>query len=235
MNVHLILYSWLAGLSVLLGGALAHIFISHVRRGALKQYVIHSFMALGAGILLAAVGLVLIPHGIDALNLPTILVSFLLGLGFFAWLDGFLAARGGQFATLMAMLMDFIPEALALGALFAVAPQSALLLAVFIAMQNIPEAFNAYLDLRALKLAAKPLLWLFFALSGVGVVAALIGTHILAAHLGVNAALMVFASGGILYIVFNDLAPAIDYQKSPLPPIFAALGFLLGVIGAKVV
>ena len=65
----------------------------------------------------------------------------------FMLLDRYLARKGGQTATLLAMMMDFVPKSIALGALFALEPGIAMLLAVFIGLQNLPEAFNSFRDL----------------------------------------------------------------------------------------
>lgn len=235
VSINLILYSWIAGIAVLLGGLLAHSVVAHVRSGVIKQYIIHAFLALGSGILLSAVALVLIPRGMQDLKLLPLLVSFIAGLIVFSLLDQYLSNKGGKVGTLLAMLMDFVPEAIALGALFAVDNQLAILLAVFIGMQNIPEAFSAYLDLLASNLKPKFILTVFFLLSFVGIIAAIIGKIFLSDAPLFTAALMVFASGGILYILFNDLAPVIKYKKSMLPAQFAALGFMIGMIGGKVI
>lgn len=67
--------------------------------------------------------------------------------------------------------MDFIPESIALGATFAIEPNLAILLAVFIGLQNLPEAFNAYRDLILSGFTEKKTLIIFFFLSffGIGV------------------------------------------------------------------
>ena len=46
------------------------------------------------------------------------------------------------------MLADFIPESLALGALFLVHQESAILLTLLIAFQNLPEGFNAFIEVK---------------------------------------------------------------------------------------
>ncbi len=42
---------------------------------------------------------------------------------------------------------------------------------------------------------------------------------------------MLFASGGILYLIFQDIAPQVRVEKHWLPPLGAIAGFLLGLIG----
>ncbi|MEZ6108446.1 MAG: hypothetical protein R3B96_20695 [Pirellulaceae bacterium] len=45
------------------------------------------------------------------------------------------------------------------------------------------------------------------------------------------AAVMLFAAGGILYLVFQDIAPQARLKRHWSPPLGAVAGFLLGVIG----
>lgn len=42
---------------------------------------------------------------------------------------------------------------------------------------------------------------------------------------------MAFSAGGILYIIFQDLAPQIRLENSWIPPLGAVLGFLIGLVG----
>lgn len=235
LPTNLILYSWLAGFSVFLGGIIAYFFERKMPKGQAKEFFIHSSLALGSGVLLSAVALVLIPRGLEELELLQIVISFLVGIAFFSFLDSYLSKKGGQVSTLLAMLMDFIPEAIALGALFSVEPKVAVLLAFFIALQNIPEAFNSYRDLLKSGLAPALILSIFFLLSFVGVISALVGTLVLSDKPDFTAILMVFSSGGILYLLFNDLIPTIKIYNSNFPAKLASFGFMIGIIGEKLI
>ncbi|MCB0493043.1 MAG: hypothetical protein KDC93_11575 [Cyclobacteriaceae bacterium] len=48
------------------------------------------------------------------------------------------------------------------------------------------------------------------------------------------AALMLFSSGGIVYLIFQDIAPMSKMKKSWFPALGASLGFLVGMLGVKV-
>ena len=105
----------------------------------------HGIIAFGGGALLSAIPLVLVPEAIESLSIGAAAFSFVSGGIAFLALDVFLdrvKSPGGQ---LVAMLSDFIPEAVALGASFA----TATLLATLIAVQNLPEGFNAYREMTA--------------------------------------------------------------------------------------
>ena len=81
----------------------------------------------------------------------------------------------------MGMIMDFIPEALALGAVFASDNQTGLLLALFIGMQNLPEAYNSFGDLRSSGFSPNKSLWILVPFSLIGVIAAVCGYRFLSA------------------------------------------------------
>jgi ZIP family zinc transporter len=42
---------------------------------------------------------------------------------------------------------------------------------------------------------------------------------------------MLVAAGGILYAVFQDIAPQVKLEKHWAPPFGAVLGFVLGLVG----
>lgn len=235
MLTTLILYSGLSGITVFIGALLAYLFNHHIKETPIKREIIHTLMSFGAGIMLSAVALVLIPKGIKELTVLPMATSFVLGAVMFMLLDQYLAKKGGQTATLIAMMMDFIPESIALGAVFAIEPNMAILLALFIGLQNLPEAFNSYRELVQNGFTAKKSLIILFGLSFFGIFGALIGHFILAESPGLTAHLMTFASGGILYLLIQDIIPASKLEKNYLISLGATLGFLLGIIGLKII
>ena len=150
-------------------------------------------------------------------------------------IDKRLAKSGGQQATLLAMMMDFVPESIALGAVFAIEPQMALLLAVFIGLQNLPESFNSFRDLVQSGFSIKKTLVIFFILSFFGIISALIGHFFLRQHPDLTAHLMVFASGGILYLLIQDIIPESKLADNHLTSLGATLGFLIGIAGEMLI
>lgn len=235
MLIEIIYFSVFAGITVFIGGLLANYFNHHIKETPVKYEIIHTLMSFGSGIMLSAVALVLIPKGMEELELLPMAISFLAGALIFMFIDQYLASKGGQMATLLAMMMDFVPESIALGAVFAVDPNMASLLAVFIGLQNLPEAFNSYRDLVQSGFTPKKTLLIFFFLSFVGVVGALIGHFILSDSPGLTAHLMTFASGGILYLLIQDIIPESKLENNYLTALGATLGFLIGIIGDKVI
>ncbi len=235
MILNLILYGSFAGITVFIGGLLANYFNHHMDKSPIKEEIIHALMSFGSGIILSALALVLIPKGLEELELLPMVFSFLSGAVLFMYIDRYLAKKGGQTASLLAMMMDFLPESIALGAVFAIEPQMAILLAVFIGLQNLPEAFNSFRDLVQSGFTPKKTLIIFFILSFFGIIGALIGHFLLSDYPKLTAHLMTFASGGILYLLIQDIIPESKMEKTYLISIGATVGFLVGIIGEKLV
>ena len=155
------------------------------------------------------------------------------GQYFFFFLDRYIEKKGGTISQLLAMLMDFVPEAIALGAVFGTDHKLGLLLAIFIGL-HLPESFNSYQDLRNNGYASGKCLLVLFLLSFSGVVAAISGYYLLSDMPKLTASLMLFSSGGILYLIFQDIAPMSKLKNSWFPALGASFGFLVGMIGQKI-
>ena len=232
----------LAGAAIPVGALLARVPLMGPQW--LQSEFRHSVIAFGGGALLSAVALVLVPEGIKKLSIAWTIVSTLGGGVFFCLLDALLARSKGAVSQLVAMLADFIPEALALGAMFAVGGEGAVLLAMLITLQNLPEGFNAYREMTGAErpknlhrkrtaqgLPGTKVLILFALLVPLGPLAGIIGYTWLANAPGVLGGIMLFAAGGILYMVFQEIAPQARLNKHWAPTLGAVLGFLLGLIG----
>ena len=230
----IILYSFFAGVTVFLGGFLSKLFERYFREGFMKEEIIHTSVAFGGGIIIAAVAFVLVPKGMNVLPLVPMAIIFLTGAIIFLFLDRYIEKKGGTISQLLAMLMDFVPEAIALGAVFATDHNLGLLLAIFIGLQNFPESFNSYLDLRNSGYSSKKCLLILFLLSFSGIIAAILGYYLLSNMPKLTASMMLFSSGGILYLIFQDIAPMSKLKKSWFPALGASFGFLVGMIGQKI-
>ncbi len=230
--IEIILYSLIAGITIYFGGLLARVFEKYFKR-TVESYILHSSVAFGGGILIAAVSFVLVPKGIEIFSVSGFSIIFLSGAVSFSFLDKIMEKNGGLLAQTMAMLMDFIPESLALGAIFVYNHNLGILLAFFICLQNLPESFNAYFDLRKSNYPPKNILALFFILSFLGIFCALIGKTFLINQIKLTNAVMLFSGGGILYLIFQDIAPSSKIINHWGPALGATLGFLIGMVGTK--
>lgn len=189
-------------------------------------------MAFGGGALISAVALVLVPEGSQSLSLVMALFSFALGGVVFCLLDIYLGKLKSALGQLVAMLTDFIPEAMVLGAAFATGQNTGLLISALIVLQNIPEGFNAFEELtRNSTQSTIRLLAGFGLLTLAGPVSGLLGFYYLPDRPALLGMIMLFASGGIIYLVFEDVAPQAKLENHWSPALGAVLGFLLGLAG----
>lgn len=228
--MYILLLTLMAGLAMPLGGLIAT--VDTIRPNWLNEELRHSVTAFGGGALLSAIALVLVPEGIEEFSVAGSALLFLLGGVLFMLIDIQLYKHNTSAGQLVAMLSDFIPESIALGASLALGKGSSLLLAVLIAMQNLPEGFNAFRELKeSSHFNAKTILLLFVLLALAGPVAGLAAYYWLADYKALVSAIMLIAAGGILYAVFQDIAPQVRLEKHWGPPLGAVLGFVLGLIG----
>ncbi|MDP5032974.1 MAG: divalent cation transporter [Paraglaciecola sp.] len=229
-----ILVTSLAGLGMPLGGLLAK--LEHFQSDWLAQEFRHGVMAFGGGALLSAVGLVLVPESIEYVSMTQATLYFLGGSFAFMGLDIWLRKTNTPASQLAAMLADFIPESIALGAAIALDSPSSYLLAGLITLQNIPEGFNAYRELRSSpQFSPAKILIVFTLLALLGPIAGVSGYVWLTDYHHIVSAIMLFASGGILYSIFQDIAPQVKLEKHWFPPMGAVFGFLLGMLGYMLV
>lgn len=225
-----------AGIAIPLGAWLAR--IEHISNTLVRNDLHHFIIAFGGGALLSAVALVLVPEGSEKLSMGSVAFFFILGAFVFMGLDILLAKLNTPMSQLVAMLSDFVPEALALGAAFAFNSKSAFLLAILIALQNLPEGFNAYHELTSRDSSRKQgnkALIILLCFVSLGPLSGLAGYFYLTHFPVVVAAIMIFAAGGILYLIFQDIAPEAKIERHWLPASGAVAGFLLGMMGKMLI
>lgn len=223
--------SWLAGFASFLGGGLSKLEGSAETEH--KQEFIHGVVAFGGGILVSAIAFALTPPAMEHLG-PWLLAGlFLLGGLVFCYIDASLARHGGPKSQFMAMLMDFLPEAISLGAVFVNDRKLGVLLGLFIGAQNLPEGFNAYREMTGSGVKSGTVLKTFFAVSFLGPLCALTGYLLLESYMKVTAGIMAFAAGGILFLIFQDIAPQSLMKRKWPPAIGAVVGFMVGMLGAQ--
>ena len=225
----LVIVALIAGLAMPAGALIG--FLPGIQPKWVEEELRHGVMALGAGALVSAVALVLVPEGIKDLSVLWACVCFVAGALSFMALDIFLARHRTPASQLAAMLSDFIPESLALGTTAALGGGT-LLLGLLITVQNLPEGFNAYREMQAKSRRNRKRIVLAFAgMALLGPVMALVGYFYLSAYPVVMSGIMLFAAGGILYSVLQDIAPQIRMENHWVPPLGGILGFMIGMLG----
>jgi ZIP family zinc transporter len=142
-----------------------------------------------------------------------------------------LARSKTRISNFLAMMMDFVPEAIVLGAVVTHNLNQAIFLAIVIAAQNMPEGYAAYTEMEAEAKNKNKLLGLFLLVGLSGPLYILLGTHVFVHWDHALGMLMTFCAGGILYLVFEDIAPRVVMKKHWLPPMGAIAGFMVGMAG----
>jgi ZIP family zinc transporter len=229
----IIIASWLAGIAALVGGVIAQ--IEGSAETETKREIIHGVIAFGGGILVAAVAFALAPEGIAVLSPVSLAAAFCAGGLSFCTLDTYLGKHGGTAAQFAAMLMDFLPEALSLGAVFGHDRRLGMLLAAFIGAQNLPEGFNSFREIVALGARPRVALTILLVASLLGPLAVCTGYFFLQDKTELTAGIMTFAGGGILYLIFQDIAPQSKMRRHWTPPLGAVLGFVVGMLGKMLI
>jgi zinc transporter, ZIP family len=233
--VAILFFTIAAGACIPLGGFIAS--FEHIHSRWMEQELRHFVIALGGGILLGAVAIVLVPEGVASMKGSMLAIPLVLGGGLtFFVVERALGLRRHGAPQLMGMLLDYVPEAIALGGLIALGSPAAALLALLIGLQNLPEGFNAFRELQAMgQHSARRTLLIMWSLVTIGPVAGLGGYFLLADHPVALGAIMLFASGGILYLIFQDIAPQSRLNRHWAPPLGAVVGFSVALFGDMVV
>lgn len=224
-----------AGLCIPVGGLIAS--VERIRPDWIEREFRHSVIAFGGGILLGAVTMVLVPEGMAGMNESAFsIVIILAGGAAFFLVERSLGLRRRESPQLTGMLLDYVPEAIALGGLVASGSRVAPLLALLIGMQNLPEGFNAYREIICSKKYSPRKTLLFMStLVIIGPMAGLGGYYYLAQNVTMLSAIMLFASGGILYLIFQDIAPQSRLNRHWAPPLGAVLGFCVALLSKIIV
>ncbi len=227
----MLLFTTFAGFCILLGGLAAR--VERIRPKWLETELRHSIIAFGGGVLISAVALVLVPEGSRLVPSATVASLILVSGGVvFFLVERYLGLRRRESPQFIAMMLDYLPESLALGGMFAIGATSAPLLALLIGLQNLPEGFNAYRELNS-QPEAKPdrTLLHMCALIPLGPLVGTLGWFYVANHAVFMGGIMLFASGGILYLLFQDVAPQSHLDRHWAPALGAVLGFGIGMLG----
>lgn len=228
-----IVLTFMAGATIPLGALIS---TNQKLRTFCLHHEIDSFILyFGGGALLAAIALVLIPYGMEHNSVPGVIIAFLLGSILLWQIDSYLKKEGSTVSVFMGMLLDYIPESIVLGAVMATSAETGYLLAILIGLQNMPEGFAASIEMRESKISAAKVWFLFLAAPAVGPFSAWLGYTWLSGNSTTLGLLSVFCSGGILYLIFDDIAPKAHVKYHDFPAIGAVLGFLLGMIGSMVI
>jgi ZIP family zinc transporter len=223
----------LAGLSIPVGALIS---TNTWFRTTCFEHEIDSFVSyFGGGALLAAIALVLVPFGMEHNDILSAAAAFLAGgVGFWQF-GSWMKSKGGTASQFTGMLSDFVPESIALGAAAATGSKTGYLLAALVALQNMPEGFAAFHEMLTGGIPKRRLWPMFLTVPLVGPLAAWLGYACLSTSNYFLGLVMLFCSGGILYLIFEDIAPGSHLKYRNFPAIGAVSGFLLGMLGTMLI
>ncbi len=216
----------ISAMGTLVGAYMAYLFI---RKNKISKNILNFIVALGGGLLFSAIALVLIPEGTKSLSFLWASTWFFIGSIFFMLLDLVIEKNGGRASQILANTMDSIPESLGVGAAFATGGGVGLLLASLVGLQNITEGFNSFNELKTGGISTKKNMWVQFISSLSGPLAGVIGFLFLAGHPEIISGLFMFSAGGILYLIFHDIAPLAHPKGHWIPTLGSVFGFILGL------
>lgn len=191
----------------------------------------HFVIAVGAGVMLGAAAVSLVPEGQEAIGNPALSVAWLLAGGLLIFgLERWINRQRRAEPQLMGMLLDFVPENLALGGLVMAKPEAAWALAWLIGLQNLPEGFNSFRELSQTGSGRWRNFLFMLMLVALGPILGLVGMSLLGEHKAWLGAVMLASSGGILYLMFQDIAPQVKLERHWAPPLGAVLGFGISML-----
>jgi ZIP family zinc transporter len=222
----------IAALGTLVGSIAAYY---TMKKNKPSKNALNFIIALGGGLLFSAIALILIPEGTRSLSFFWGIACFFCGSVVFMWLDVIIEKNGSSASQILANTMDSIPESLGMGAAFAKGGSVGLFLAFLIGLQNIAEGFNSFNEMKSSGMSTKSNLILQTLSSLSGPIAGILGFLFLAGHPALISALFMFSAGGILYLIFHDIAPLAHRTGHWIPTLGSIFGFILGLLSQALV
>ncbi len=230
----ILLLTLFAGACIPLGGLLGY--FESIRPRWLENELRHAIIAFGGGILVAAVALVLVPEGKEYVqhDLGSVLI-FLAGGVFFFMMERFLGLKRREKRSLPHVTR--LPAGvISLRRGFRAGFTDGTVTGTIHRPAKPAGRFNAYRELVAQPGSSKrKILGFMLLLALLGPIIGLLGYTYFAESEVLLGAVMLFASGGILYLIFQDIAPQSRMQHHWAPPLGAVLGFCLGLLGQSLV
>jgi ZIP family zinc transporter len=126
--------------------------------------------------------------------------------------------------------MDSVPESVGIGGAFATGGPTGLFLAVLVGLQNVTEGFNSYNELKLSGMSMKSNFILQLLSAIAGPIGGVLGFLFLAGHPSIISGVFMFSAGGMLYLIFHDIAPLAHREGHWVPTLGSTVGFVLGLV-----
>jgi len=238
-----IIYSFLAGFSLILGVIIGTIF-------KISQRVIAAIMAFGSGVLICALTFGLMEEAFKHGGFDAIVTGFLVGGVVFIGGDFLVHRYGGRNhkknkhfrtvretngkAIILGAALDGIPESIALGLSLLEKNGIGLLMLAAIFLSNLPESISSIDDLRKEGISTRQIYSTWSIVSIFSIAAAMLSFFFLK-NIDLNARGIIesFASGAILAMLADSMMPEAYEEGGYLIGFLTMLGFLTAFILSK--
>jgi ZIP family zinc transporter len=238
-----IIYSFLAGFSLILGVIIGTVF-------KISQRVIAAIMAFGSGVLICALTFGLMEEAFKHGGFDAIVIGFLVGGVVFIGGDFLVHRYGGRNykkkkhsrtvrdtngkAIILGAALDGIPESIALGLSLLEKNGIGLLMLAAIFLSNLPESISSIDDLRKEGISTKQIYFTWSIVSISSIMAAILSFIFLKnINLNMRGIIESFASGAILAMLADSMMPEAYEEGGYLIGFLTMLGFLTAFILSK--
>lgn len=238
-----IIYSFLAGSSLILGVIIGTVF-------KIRQRIIAAIMAFGSGVLICALTFGLMEEAFKHGGFDAIAIGFLIGGVVFIGGDFLVHRYGGRTykkkkhfkavrdtngkAIILGAALDGIPESIALGLSLLEKNGIGLLMLAAIFLSNLPESISSIDDLRKEEISTKQIYFSWSIVSISSIVAAILSFFFLKnISLNTRGIIEAFASGAILAMLADSMMPEAYEEGGYLIGLLTMLGFLTAFILSK--
>jgi len=250
--IKVILFGAISGLSLVFGSSIGTIF-------HLKQRIIAFFMAFGSGVLICALTFGLMEEAFRHGGFDAIIIGFLGGGAVFILGDYLVHIRGGrkhkkhqhpisseeaedakeakeanETAITLGVIIDGIPESIALGVALFANQSLGILMLIAIVLSNFPEGISSVPGLQKIGFSKTKifLLWLIVALITV-LITVLSFTFLSDLNLNNLGIIEAFAAGAILAMLADSMMPEAYEEGGFSIALATILGFLTAFIVSK--
>ena len=239
-----IIYSFLAGFSLILGVIIGTVF-------KIGQRTIAAIMAFGSGVLICALTFGLMEEAFKHGGFDAIVIGFLIGGVVFIGGDFLVHRYGGRNhkkrkhfksvresngkAIILGASLDGIPESIALGLSLLEKNGIGLLMLAAIFLSNLPESISSIGDLRKEGFSTKKIYFMWSIVS-IGSIVAAVLSYIFLKNINLNMRGIIesFASGAILAMLADSMMPEAYEEGGYLIGFLTMLGFLTAFILSKI-